>query len=160
MTISAIIRRGLLSVLVSGVAASTAPAPLLAGDAIKVVVHRSATCGCCKAWSEHLRRAGFTVNVIDEADMRGVKERLGVPQELASCHTAEVDGYVIEGHVPVASIKRLLAEKPKAFGLSTPGMPAGSPGMEGPGESDVYDVLLFDHIGERTYGKYQGDRPM
>jgi hypothetical protein len=160
MTISAFIRRGLLSVAMSAVAAASASTTLLADDAKRVIVHRSATCGCCKAWSAHLRNAGFAVYVIDEADMSSVKERLGVPRELASCHTAEVDGYVVEGHVPVESIKRLLAEKPKALGLSTPGMPAGSPGMEGPGESDLYEVLLFDHVGERSYGKFQGDRPM
>lgn len=157
---NAFTRRNLLGVAIGAIAAASAPAGLRAADAMKILVHRSATCGCCKAWTDRLRSAGFVVDIIDEADMKAVKAKLGVPPELASCHTAELDGYVIEGHVPVASIKRLLAEKPVALGLAVPGMPAGSPGMEGPGASDVYEVLLYDAAGERSFGKFEGDRPL
>jgi hypothetical protein len=160
MKTNAITRRGLFGVAMGAVVTARAPTPLRAAEAIKVTVHRDATCGCCKAWTDRLRAAGFVVDVIDEADMKSVKMKLGVPQELASCHTAELDGYVIEGHVPIASIRRLLAEKPKALGLSVPGMPAGSPGMEGDGPDEAYEVLLFDAFGERPYGKFQGDRAL
>ncbi len=131
-----------------------------AGEAVKVVVHRDPSCGCCKAWAARLRAAGFDVEVIDEADMKAVKKRLGVPEKLASCHTAEVAGYVIEGHVPVVSIQKLLAEKPKAAGLAAPGMPIGSPGMEMGSKKDVYEVILFGPEGESSYGKFEGDRAL
>ena len=160
MTLSALTRRNLFGVAISAIGAASALTPLCAADATKILVHRSATCGCCRAWTDRLRSAGFVVDIVDEVDMKSVKTKLGVPEELASCHTAELEGYVIEGHVPVASIKRLLAEKPTALGLSVPGMPAGSPGMEGPGANDVYEVLLFDAAGERSYGKFEGNRPL
>jgi hypothetical protein len=153
-------RRSLLRATLCAISVASASTTIRAADATKVLVHRSATCGCCKAWTERLRGAGFVVDIIDEADMKGVKTKLGVPEELVSCHTAEVDGYVIEGHVPVESVKRLLAEKPKAIGLSVPGMPAGSPGMEGAGGSDVYEVFLFDSAGKRSYGTFEGDKAL
>lgn len=96
------------------------------------VVHKSPTCGCCGAWVEHLRRAGFQVEVREEDNLEPIKQRLGVPYGKGSCHTAEIGGYVIEGHVPAEDIKRLLVEKPDARGLVLPGMPLGSPGMEVP----------------------------
>lgn len=117
-------------------ALAAAPGPL-------VVVHKSESCGCCKLWVDHLQKAGFAVKVINEDNMGPTKERVGVPVGKASCHTAEVGGYFIEGHVPAADVQRLLREKPKAKGLVVPGMPAGSPGMEVPsGQVDPYDVLL------------------
>jgi hypothetical protein len=113
-----------------------------------VVVHKSPTCGCCGKWVDHLRAAGFTVQVRDEADMNAVKERVGVPPAKGSCHTAEVGGYFIEGHVPAADVQRLLKEKPVARGLTAPGMPIGSPGMEVPsGEKQPYAVLLVKKDG-------------
>lgn len=122
-----------------------------------VTVHKDPSCGCCGAWVDHLRNAGFPVTVIETADMRPVKERLGVPARLASCHTAEVDGYVIEGHVPAQAVQRLLAERPAGRGLSVPGMPIGSPGMEVPGVADdEYDVVLFDADAATRFSRWRG----
>ncbi|MGS1079259.1 DUF411 domain-containing protein [Pseudoxanthomonas beigongshangi] len=106
-------------------------------------VHKSASCGCCGVWVDHVRAAGFPVEVHDTEDMMTVKDRLGVPEPMMSCHTAEVDGYFVEGHVPAEDIKRLIAEKPKARGIAVPGMPLGSPGMEMPdGRTQPYEVTL------------------
>ena len=113
----------------------------------EIMVYKSPTCGCCSKWVDHLRDNGFVVKTTDLRDMRMVKSMSGVKPEHASCHTAKVDGYVIEGHVPAADIKRLLKERPAVTGLSVPGMPLGSPGMEGP-RSDPYEVLTFDKQGE------------
>jgi hypothetical protein len=125
-----------------------------------VAVSKDPSCGCCEAWVEHLRGQGFPVNVTETAEMSRVKARLGVPQALASCHTAEVGGYVIEGHVPAAEIKRLLAERPAGRGLAVPGMPVGSPGMEVEGtEPDTYEVVLFGANGQRTFARYRGVVP-
>ena len=93
----------------------------------------------------------------NEPDMKAVKSRLDVPAELASCHTAEIDGYVVEGHAPVAAIERLLEERPEATGLAVPGMPAGSPGMETGGGAESYEVVLFGSAGRRSYGSSRGD---
>lgn len=109
----------------------------------QVVVHKSPTCGCCVAWAEHMRKAGFPVELRDEKDLGPVKHRVGVPAGKGSCHTAVVAGYFIEGHVPAADVKRLLATKPDAKGLTVPGMPIGSPGMEVPdGRTQPYAVEL------------------
>lgn len=124
--------------------ATPEPRPALAS----VLVHKNASCGCCELWVEHLRKAGFEVEVRDEDDLNAVKERLGVPYGKGSCHTAEVGGYIVEGHVPVEDIKRLLTEKPDARGLVLPGMPLGSPGMEAPdGSVRPYTVELVRHDG-------------
>lgn len=117
--------------------------------AADVVVYKSPTCGCCKEWVNHLQENGFSVEVHDRRDMNPVKVELGVPRHLQSCHTAKVSNYVIEGHVPANDIKRLLKEKPAIAGLSAPGMPMGSPGMEGP-RKDPYDVLTFQREGKTT----------
>jgi hypothetical protein len=105
-----------------------------------------------------MREAGYVVEEILETDMQAVKRRLGVPERLASCHTAEIGGYVIEGHVPPQAVARLLKERPKAVGLAAPGMPAGSPGMEG-GEAEVYTLYLFDASAVRPFGSWRGDKP-
>jgi hypothetical protein len=130
--------------------------PLQAFGAAGITVYKDPSCGCCSAWADHLKAAGFAVTVHEVADVSAHKRRLGVPQRLASCHTAVVDGYTVEGHVPAADIKRLLLERPKATGLAVPGMPHGSPGME-TGKREPYDVLLFDKAGKttvyRSYGK-------
>jgi hypothetical protein len=110
--------------------------------AADIVVYKSPTCGCCKAWVDHLEENGFTVEVHDRYDMPLIKQQMGVPRNLQSCHTAQVGDYVIEGHVPASEIARLIAEKPAVKGLTVPGMPMGSPGMEGP-RNDPYDVLTF-----------------
>jgi hypothetical protein len=130
----------------------------LAGPALPpMTVHKDPNCGCCGAWVEHLRQAGFTVTVSETAAMNKVKGRLGVRPELASCHTGEIAGYVVEGHVPAAAIERLLKEKPAAIGLAVPGMPIGSPGMEVEGqEPETYEVLVFDAAGSRSFARYKG----
>jgi len=140
----------LLAVPVVGCAKEPAKGP-------RVVVHKSESCGCCKLWVDHLAHAGFTVDVINESNLGPIKERVGVPYGKGSCHTAEVGGYFVEGHVPAADIKRLLRERPKAKGLTVPGMPAGSPGMEVPsGQVDPYDVLLIGNDGSTSVYAHHG----
>lgn len=145
--------------LFGGSAACALFAASARAEAIKAIVHKSATCGCCGLWAARMRQAGYAVEEIIEADMKTVKARLGVPEELASCHTAEIDGYIVEGHVPPQAVARLLKERPKAIGLAAPGMPAGSPGMEG-GEAEVYTLYLFGADGAREYGNWLGDKPV
>jgi hypothetical protein len=118
--------------------------------AATVMVTKSATCGCCKGWVEHMRKAGFTVEVHEVEDVSPTAKRLGVPEALRSCHTSEVEGYVVEGHVPAADVKRLLAERPKAAGIAVPGMVVGSPGMEAGDRVDPYKVVLFDKSGKTS----------
>jgi hypothetical protein len=118
-------------------------------QAEEVVVYKSPTCGCCKEWVSHLKENGFDVTVHDRRNMDPVKRAMGVPQRLQSCHTAQVGDYVIEGHVPAADIVRLLREKPPVKGLTAPGMPMGSPGMEGP-RKDPYEVLTFRSDGRTS----------
>jgi hypothetical protein len=114
-------------------------------------VFKSPTCGCCAKWVDHMKAAGFETRVQDVEDMAAVKAKLGVGTELSSCHTAQVDGYVIEGHVPATSVQRLLKERPKVVGLAVPGMPMGSPGMEVPsGKKDSYSVLAFEKGGKTS----------
>lgn len=120
-----------------------------------IEVWKSPTCSCCSKWVEHLRNDGFKVTVHNETAMNSLKTKLGVPQALASCHTATVDGYVIEGHVPAQDIRKLLGEKPKALGLAVPGMPIGSPGMEQGDQHDAYETLAFTSAGESSvYAKH------
>lgn len=120
-------------------AAAAALAALPANAMPTVLVHKRATCHCCGRWIEHLRKSGLKVIVDDREDLAAVRRELGVPEHLASCHTAEVAGYFIEGHVPADNIVRLITQRPKIRGLAVPGMPAGAPGMEG--GHDQYDVL-------------------
>lgn len=131
--------------------------PALAVERPPVTVHKDPTCGCCGEWISHLRRAGFSVTSIDNRRMNALKTRLGVPPELASCHTAEIGRYIVEGHVPAGAIDRLLAEAPQAKGLAAPGMPIGSPGMEG-GEPETYEVILFGADGQRVFGRFRGEQ--
>jgi len=111
-----------------------------------MTVYKSPTCGCCSAWIEHVQQAGFTCTVRDLPDLTEVKASFGIPRALESCHTAQIGGYLIEGHVPADLIQKLLRDKPTARGLAVPGMPIGSPGMEG-GTPERYQVLLFDKAG-------------
>lgn len=134
---------GLAAVLTLTVAARPA------SPATEIVVYKSPTCGCCTKWVDYLRKQGFAVTVHDTSGMTAVKAELGVPDAVASCHTAMVGGYVIEGHVPAADITRLLKEHPKVVGLAVPGMVTGSPGMEG-GEPAHYKVVTFDVKGATT----------
>lgn len=130
-----------------------APLALLAcaesAVAATVSVTKSASCTCCEGWVEHMRKAGFTVNVRVVDDVTPTATRLGVPKDLRSCHTSEVGGYVIEGHVPAAEVKRLLAQRPKATGLAVPGMVLGSPGMDFGSHKEAYKTILFDKTGLR-----------
>jgi hypothetical protein len=120
-----------------------------------ILVHKDPNCSCCSGWVRHLKDAGFAVTVDETTDLQPVRKRLGVPADLAACHTAEVDGYVLEGHVPAAAVRRLLEERPTAIGLAVPGMPAGSPGMEG-GVRQRYDVVLFGANGRQPFMHFVG----
>lgn len=147
-------------------ATALACSPLLArtaGDKPLVEVWKDPNCGCCHLWVEHLQANGFAVQTHDVGNT-AARKRLGMPEKLGSCHTARVAGYVIEGHVPASDILRLLKERPQALGLAVPGMPIGSPGMDGPeykGRKDPYAVLLVQRDGNtRTFSRYAGDRPM
>ena len=120
-----------------------------------VLVHKDPNCGCCAGWVRHLKEAGFAVTVEETADLQAVRKRMGVPADLAACHTAEIAGYVIEGHVPASAVRRLLKELPNATGLAVPGMPAGSPGMEG-GAQQRYDAILFGATGRRPFMQFVG----
>jgi hypothetical protein len=142
-------RRALLALL----SALAAPAFAESPAAAEIHVFKSPTCGCCNDWIRHLEANGFKVSVTDVPDSRHARARLGMPAKLGSCHTALAAGYVIEGHVPAREIKRLLRERPNALGVSVPGMPIGSPGMDGPeyrGEFDPYDVLLVQADGRAS----------
>jgi hypothetical protein len=114
-----------------------------------ITVYKDPSCGCCKNWIEHLVKHGYRVNAKDTPDMAVIKRTLGVPGAITACHTAIVNGYLIEGHVPAQDIDRLLAQKPRIAGLAVPGMPAGSPGMEG-ATAQRYQVLTFDKSGKTT----------
>lgn len=118
---------------------------LLSGHAVAgtpvVEVYKHPDCGCCGLWVEHMKQNGFAVKVNDVPDVGAIRTRLGLPEKFAACHTAKVGGYLVEGHVPAADVKRLLAEKPKALGIAVPSMPPGSPGMPSP-RPVAYDTLL------------------
>ena len=132
-------------------------------QATTVQVWKDPNCGCCQVWVEHLQASGFKVEVRDVGNT-AARKRLGMPEQLGSCHTATVGGYVIEGHVPAKDIQRLLKERPVALGLSVPGMPIGSPGMDGPeykGRKDAFDVLLVQKDGSsKSFQHYPGARRM
>jgi hypothetical protein len=114
----------------------------------EVVMYKDPDCSCCGKWADHLRQNGFKVREVATKQMDVVKSEAGVPRALGSCHTALVGGYVVEGHVPAADVRRMLADKPKLVGISAPGMPLGSPGMEGPYPAQRYDVIGFDAQGK------------
>ena len=128
--------------------AASAPPSRTSAAPTRITVFKDPNCGCCRSWVEHLRKHGFDVVARDTSGMDRVKSTAAVPAGLHSCHTAFVNGYVVEGHVPAADIRRLLAEKPKVAGIAVPGMPAGSPGMEMGGRADKYDVVAFTRGGQ------------
>lgn len=146
-------RRRVAACLAGSAVAAIATLPGRAAAATpSVEVWKSPSCGCCKDWIKHLESNGFTVTYYDEGNT-DARKRLGMPVRFGSCHTGEVGGYAIEGHVPAREIHRLLDEQPAAIGLSVPAMPRGSPGMDGPmygGVEDPYDVLLIGDDGEPT----------
>ena len=142
-------RRRLFFLTLGGVLLPALPA---IGNAVlpPVEVFKSPTCGCCGAWVEHMRAAGFVVDVTNVDDTTAARKRFGMPDTFGSCHTALVGGYVVEGHVPAADVKRLLGLKASAVGLSVPGMVPGSPGMEVGSRHDPYKVFLVDRNGRAT----------
>lgn len=146
------VRPLLLSVaLAAGIVGTTLSAPALAAD---ITVYKSPWCGCCSKWADHLQAKGHTVTTKNMENLDAIKKLAGVPEGLQSCHTAMVEGYVLEGHVPAKDIERLLAERPNAKGLAVPGMPVGSPGMEG-GAPERFDVMLFGTDGSTSvYARY------
>jgi hypothetical protein len=154
MTNTQIPRRTLLAALATLPFASLAQAPAR----VLVEVWKDPNCGCCKDWVKHLQESGFATKVVETPDVAAIRTKLGIPQKLASCHTALVGGYALEGHVPAAAVRRLLKEKPVAVGLTVPGMPVGAPGMDDPaykGRRDPYDVLLVTKSGEaRVFASY------
>jgi hypothetical protein len=139
-----LIRTALIGALTVHLSATAAPL---------IEVYKSESCGCCEEWVKHLEANGFTVKAQNVANPSDYREKFGMPQELGSCHTGMVQGYALEGHVPAADIKRLLAEKPKAKGLAVPAMPLGSPGMEGP-RKDPFDVMLVQGNGKYSVYKH------
>jgi hypothetical protein len=147
------VRRRTLTLLAAAPLALVSMRALSAVPAVSMF--KLTDCGCCDLWAEHLRKNGFAVSVRSVPDLAPVRVKLGIPNIFDTCHTALVDGYAIEGHVPASDIQRLLRSKPKLAGLAVPGMPAGSPGMEGP-RSDPYDVLAFDRNGAtQIYARYR-----
>jgi hypothetical protein len=149
-------RRNLLALAAGLPLGAFAGATLAAAPTVEI--WKDPDCGCCQDWVKHLNRAGFATRVHDEGN-DAARRRLGVPERLGSCHTGLVGGYAIEGHVPAREVHRLLKEKPKAVGLAVPGMPVGSPGMDGPaygGRRDPYDVLLV--LADGSTRVYQGYR--
>ena len=145
-----ITRRAWLGSVAAAGAALLAGRPLRASGLVapEILIYKSPTCGCCGKWVDHVRAAGFVPTVRDVANIDATKRDLGVPGDLASCHTAVVEGYLVEGHVPADVVLKLLAEKPRAAGIAVPGMPMGSPGMEGPSKQ-AYDVFLFQRDGSK-----------
>lgn len=123
---------------------------------VEIEVYRSASCSCCSKWVNHLKQNKFIVRDYVVDDVQKVKDKYGVPKNMASCHTALVNGYVVEGHVPAKDITRLLKEKPEIVGISVPGMPVGTPGMEMGGRKDPYEVISFDkNKNNQVFSKYE-----
>ncbi|MDF3839422.1 DUF411 domain-containing protein [Cupriavidus basilensis] len=138
-------RRRFLRALALGAtaAASLRAATSVAAAPLAITVYKSPQCGCCEGWVEHLRTNGFAVTVRNVDDTGVYRARFGIPERFGSCHTGHIAGYAIEGHVPAADVKRLVAARPKAVGLAVPAMPVGSPGMEQGSRKDPFDVLLI-----------------
>ena len=148
-------RRLFIGTLVAAlVPASAVLSALPIPENTRIAVVRSPDCGCCGAWIDHLREAGFTAEETLSDDVDAFKDENAVPQSLRSCHTALVEGYVIEGHVPAAAIQKLLADRPKAIGLAVPGMPIGSPGMEMGDQTEPFDVILWNALGTQVFARY------
>jgi len=145
-------RRTLLGFILAAVPAAACSSP---AKAATLNVYKTPTCGCCTAWVDHLRANGFSVTVTEMDDVTPIARKLGVPDEARSCHTAIVDGYFVEGHVPVADIRKLLRERPQARGLAVPGMPIGSPGMEQGDRRDPFETLIVGRDGKlRAFVKH------
>ena len=139
-------------------AAALFPGRAFAASGPVITVHKDPACNCCTGWVTHLEQNGFRVQVIETQELNRVKNRLGVPSDLAACHTAEADAFVLEGHVPATAAQRFFAERPQAKGLAVPGMPSGSPGMAG--EAEEYEVILFGPNERRVYARFKGDKEL
>jgi hypothetical protein len=140
-----------LTLVPSSLAALAAPAELPL-----MTIYKSETCLCCEKWVDHVKAAGFKTSVHNRDPMDPLKDQLAIPRHVRSCHTAQIGGYIVEGHVPAVDIKRMLKEKPKVMGLSVPGMPVGTPGMDQPGvPAEPYHVVAFQKAGATTvFAKY------
>ena len=131
---------------------------LKANELVEIEVYRSPTCGCCSKWIKHLQENDFAVKDFVTNDVQAIKDKYAVPGNMASCHTALVDGYVVEGHVPASDIMKLIKDKPKVIGISVPGMPVGTPGMDMGGRKDAYQVVSFDREGKvQVVNSYEGN---
>lgn len=139
-----------IAVLVTTGCIAEPPPEASTADASAMVVYHDPNCGCCGKWIEHMEQHGFTIEAVQETNMSAIKRELGVPENLPSCHTATVGGYVVEGHVPAGDVQKLLAEKPDVAGIAVPGMPLGSPGMEYGDKRQAFDVVSFDEAGGTT----------
>jgi len=139
-----------LSAMLSLGAAARGARPAAATDPVSVItVYKSPTCGCCQKWVDYLRANGFEVKTVDLEDLSEIKAASGVPRPIQTCHTAIVEGYVVEGHVPADALKKLLHDRPKVAGIGVPGMPTGSPGMDG-SPAQAYDVVAWDKTGKTS----------
>ena len=148
-----LIRGGLAATIVAGVL--LVGITMSAQRDVTIDVYKTPTCGCCALWVKHLEENGFKTRVTEMDDLSEVKKKQGVPAKATSCHTAVIDGYAIEGHVPAADVRRLLKERPAVAGLAVPGMPLGSPGMEFGDTKQPYDVLAFDKAGQmKVFASY------
>jgi hypothetical protein len=155
-------RRALMLGAAQFAGALALPSLAWAAEALpRMTVTRDPNCGCCGSWVAHVKAAGFAVEMIEMADLAPLKTKLGVPEVLIACHTAEIGGYVIEGHVPADAIKRLLVERPQATGLAVAGMPVGSPGMEVAGTPpETYEVVLFRPGSQHVFARYRGQQAL
>jgi hypothetical protein len=148
-------RRTLLATIASGYFLGTAGASLADPELPDVAAFRNPGCSCCENWAKLMKDAGFKITMSDDPDLAGRRKSLGVPESLAGCHLAQVGRYLIEGHVPIDDVLRVLDEQPDAMGLAVPGMPVGSPGMEVDGETEIYAVLLFKPDGtSKVYSQH------
>lgn len=138
------------SATAQNVTKSAAPTTDIAAQALNITVYRTPTCGCCKGWVEHIKENGFQVTDIvkPESEIQTIRQKYNLPSDLASCHTSEVAGYLVEGHIPVAEVKRLIAKKPDIAGISVPGMPIGTPGMEMGDRQESFNVFAFRKDGQ------------
>lgn len=147
-------RRTMLGLVLAAIPAAACSKP---AKAATLTIYKSPFCGCCGAWVAHIEKSGFKTAVHEMEDVTPMAKKLGVPDALRSCHTAEIDGYFIEGHVPAPDIRKLLSERPKARGLAVPGMPTGSPGMEQGDRKEAYDALLVGLDGRaRVFVRHGG----
>lgn len=150
-----LVRIGLAIATVALVAAGGRALEAQRSGGTVIEVFKTPTCGCCSLWVKHLEENGFTAKVTNMDDLSAIKKKHGVPPRASSCHTAVVNGYVVEGHVPAADIKRMLSERPAIAGLAVPGMPVGSPGMEVGTTVQPYNVVSFDKTGEtKVFASY------